>query len=111
MPMFYRVVVDVIDMGVQIVFVTNLMFPIASLPYGAFVLSLPARANRIEFGDLPGKVHFDEAPACGVIIIFLWECPDCMQVIGQDHNGVYAKWMGLLYPGEGKAKKIYLIGE
>ena len=39
MAMFDRIEMDIVDMGLVIALITNLMFPVAALPDAAFILS------------------------------------------------------------------------
>lgn len=86
MPVFHRVVVDVVDMMFQIIFVANEMLPIPPLPQTALTLQNPRSASVFILGDTPRKCGFDMSPTHGVTRIALRQGPKTMQMVRQNHD-------------------------
>ena len=88
--MLHRIDMDVIDVIVEVAFVSDQMLPVAALPDAAF--RFPDTRNRYMFSGRhkPGKFLFDQHPACREITIIPRQRPDSMQMFWQDHpcNGL-----------------------
>ena len=93
----YRVVVDVIHVALPVVFVANHVFPKTALP------SMLATGGKQEF--LRG-ILFDVSPSGGVIRISFGECPDTVQVVGHQDEGVHGEGAFFFHATEGPAQGV-----
>ena len=106
----HRIVMDVIHMAVEIVVVTNLMFPVARLPDAAPALSplvgghgrFPAAGRRAHFDCCRAwtqpstrEALFDFPPARGEIGVAFRQSPQGVQVVRQQHDGRHVEWTAL----------------
>jgi len=99
-----RIEVDVIHMPLQVGSVADLVFPKAALPQTFFSLASFAcgpEARR----EVSRKRALEQAPAAGVVGVAFRQCPDGMEVIGQDANGEGAEGTGLQRLAIGLAKE------
>lgn len=83
-PMFGRVVVCVIHMGVVIADIANPVLPEPGLPQAA-VATWTGCVRQIR---VSGEARLDEAPASGKILVASRQRPDGMHMVGQDHPGI-----------------------
>ncbi len=81
MPVFHRVEVDVIDMLLQVIFVADLMFPIAPLPKVVFAFFILEQRYTL-FHQGVGKMTFNGSPTAGVVVVIFWQLNDGVEVIG-----------------------------
>jgi len=88
MPVFHRVVMNVIHVSREIFVVANNVFPEAALPDAAFAFRDAARRQSLLFGQRTTKFGFDGVPASRKIRVAFRQCPDAMQMIGKDHRCV-----------------------
>ncbi len=90
MAVFHGIVMNVFDVAGVIIFVTQQVFPITMLPQGLFLFGFACRVGRGAqgVGVMFGEPSFDKPPAGGEIGIVSGQCPDAMQVVGQDDEGV-----------------------
>jgi len=86
-PMFHRVIMDIIHVSSPVLFVTKEMLPEAPLPN---VLLAPL-VNWVILCD--GKVSFDQSPASREIEIAREQLPDTMEMIRHDDHSFYRKRM------------------
>ncbi len=84
----YGVEPTIFHMLAVILIPPNMMLPIPPLPHPAF-LSGHMAWPHMALGHRAGKPGFDNAPTGGVIIV--WQCPNGVQVVGQDDDGVNGK--------------------
>jgi hypothetical protein len=85
-----RVVVNVFHVLDQVPLIPDLMFPETPLPYGLFTL-LPPRARDNPVAGLTtraGEGAFDQTPACRKVTISFRQCPDTMEMVGQQDEGI-----------------------
>ena len=97
---FARVPVDVVDVPAEVVFITDAVFPKTTLPKSEFVALVSRRrwaARREMFATQLAGVLLDHGPTCGEISINRRQCPEAMQVIGQQYPGIDSERPG--YPG------------
>jgi len=92
---FNRVVVYVIDMLFKIGIVTNLMFPIATLPDAPFTFFCAARVHFLTPGQQTRKSGLYQRPAHRVIRVARRQTPDGVQVFWQNHHRDDRKGMSL----------------
>lgn len=71
MPMFNRVVVNLIHMMLEIALIANPMLPIPALPDATLALRDPTGATLLLQGQAAGEAGLDQTPAQGVIGIAL----------------------------------------
>ena len=83
-PVFDRVVMNVVAMVFKIPLIANLVFPIAVLPDGLFAFALEGgRTGGFERGRaMAGEMGFNPHPADGVIRVVRWQGPETVQVVG-----------------------------
>ena len=93
--MLDRIDMDIIDVTGEIIFITNGVLPITSLPYSAFALGGTAFGNPFASRNTARETRFDQPPAHGKVGIAVRLCPDRVKVIGQDNHRVDRKWMVL----------------
>jgi len=108
-PMFDRVVMDVVDVLFIIPVVANQMFPIAALPDAAFFFFDAAWPQRLALGDLSGKGGFDQHPTRRKIRIALGQRPHRMQMLRKNHHCVDVKWMSCLDSTDYLAKQFHVV--
>jgi hypothetical protein len=85
--MFHRVEMDVVPMAVEILLISNGMFPETPLPDGSFPSAQAvwitdfSRSDpvQIKFGEQP----FDLFPTDGIIRITLWQDADAVEMVRQ----------------------------
>jgi hypothetical protein len=61
--MFYRILMNVIDVLCKINLISDLMFPIPPLPDASLTLGLAAGTNVLAFCQPPREPGLDERPA------------------------------------------------
>ena len=86
--MFDRIEVDVITMPFKIDLVTQGVLPIPPLPDPAFRFALPARRATLAHLNASREFCFDQPPPSSEIRVARRQCPDRVQVVGQDHYRV-----------------------
>lgn len=90
------IIVDVIEVGLEIVLVFESVFPKASLPNAPSLLILFAGGDL----HIPAAVRqeprrktlLDDAPATRIVGIAARQRPNRMQMIGQQHDCIQFKW-------------------
>ena len=92
MAVFYRVVMDVVEVAVEVVFVGDGVFPIACLP-DAPIAPLPAGGALWllrSAGCQPGFGEFflDPSPACRIGVIAGWQSPEGVQMLGKQNESM-----------------------
>ena len=85
MTMFNRIVVNVIHMSSPILFISQKMFPEASLP--DFLLA--TRGQRCIYSDC--KITLDQSPAGREVGVVRRQLPDTMEMVGQNYHGIHDK--------------------
>ena len=89
--MLDRIVVDVIDMLLQVRFITNLVFPEPALPDSTLPFSVAGKALGglgLAGGEISAsETSLDSRPAQGKITIIRRQFPDAMQMLGQQAYG------------------------
>ena len=108
--MLHRVPVNVIDMAVEVVGVTDKMFPEAPLPDSALALSA-ASARVVRTGKRFRKTRFYEPPAHGIIMIVRRQAPDAMEVFRQDADGNGFERMAFRNLAIGRAQGVDVVGQ
>jgi hypothetical protein len=92
MPVLHRVVMDVINMPHEIQLIPDLVFPVAPLPKRRFPMFALRGAEPFAALVRPTAKHahppFNQVPARGVIRVAVWQGPDAMQMIRQQHPGI-----------------------
>lgn len=87
---FYGIVMDVVEMILEIVFVANQVVSKTRLPYASILpLLLPWAQNGFNsaVGQKPlGELLFCPPPSTGIIRIRLGQCPQSMEVVGQQDD-------------------------
>src|SRR3990172_9908158 len=93
--MLYRIVMHVLDMADKIQVIYDLMFPETSLPDCLLPLVLVADCSvALEFlPAVSAEIAFDLTPSCREIVVILRQCPNAVQMIGQQNKSVKGKWM------------------
>ena len=91
--MFNRVIVNVITMGLEIIFIPYLVLPKPPLPYGALPLLFARTGQKSVFVEaclcLSGKPCFNQAPPTRIVVIQHWQCPYTMQVVWHQYPRLY----------------------
>jgi len=87
---FDRIPVNVVEASLEIVFIANRVFPKSLLPNGSLSV-FPARCRvrcftASSYRKRPREAFFDQPPSQGVILDSIGQRPDCVQVIGQQHE-------------------------
>ena len=59
---FYRIVMNVIEMALVIDVIPDQMLPIPALPYTPFVFALSTGGNTLSRNNVPGKMRLDQPP-------------------------------------------------
>ena len=91
------VVMDVIHVALPIVLIADDVLPKSTLP------SMWAAGGKQEF--LRG-IFFDVSPSGGVIRISFGECPDTVQVVGHQDEGVHGEGAFFFHTTEGPAQGV-----
>ena len=110
--MLDRVPMNVITMAGKIALVPQAVFPVAPLPDPPLPPFAGTRMLR-RVRQAPSEAALDQIPAQGEIGIHLWKCPDAMQVVWQQHQGLDAERMIPHDPREGCPQPVHVrpIGE
>lgn len=90
-PVFDRVVMDVIAVDVEIPLITKGMFPESALPNASFAFLLPSSRQAFPRREGSGKRGFDQPPSCGVVRIVRRQSPQAMQMIRENDDSVDVK--------------------
>ena len=100
--MFYRIVMDVFDVAGVIVFVTQQVFPITVLPQGLFLFGFASRVRcgTQGIGVMFGEPGFDKPPTGSKISIVRRQCPNAMQVVGHNDEGINFERMRFAHGAE-----------
>lgn len=91
--MFYEIVMYILDMPYKIAIIPDLVFPVASLPDSLFS-PLQLRPRLLHFEVImtaSGKMTLDLPPPHRKIIIIFRQCPNTVQMIGQQNKGINDK--------------------
>jgi hypothetical protein len=87
---FDRVPVDVVEVTLEIVFVPDRVLPELRLPDSASAVALSALCDSdlgpAEFEPALSELRLDPLPAAGVVRVAFWHAPDCVDVLGQEHD-------------------------
>ena len=94
MPMLDGVPMDIGDMRVEVLRVTDHMLPEAAPPDIALSLSADGFFRRAKSS---GEAGFQQADSRGEVIVAIRKAPDKMRVLGQDNGGNCLKRMA---PGD-----------
>lgn len=78
-------------MLVQIVVVSQAVFPVAALPYATFALCNVARRAVLFLGQAARESRLDLLPARRIVGIARGQDPHAMQMFRQDHHGNQSK--------------------
>ena len=108
--MFDRVDVDVINMTLEIDFVTNRMFPISSLPDPSLASSCTTGRNAFTDRDTSRERRLDQSPSRGEIRITVGQRPHRVDMIGQYDHRVHGERMVLARQAKGRAQFVDVIG-
>ena len=73
---------NVIDMSREIDFITDLMFPIPSLPDTPFMLGLAAGTNTLALCQPSRESGLDERPAQWIVGIVRWQALHRVKMFG-----------------------------
>src|SRR5215208_5195842 len=85
--MLDRVEVHVGDVSLEILLISNCVFPKAALPKCIFAVAM-ALDRRPGSNEPMREMRLDSLPAAREIRITGRQCPDGMQMVRQDHNGI-----------------------
>ena len=89
--MLHRIEVDVIDVTLEVSVVADCMLPKPSLPDSRFAPLYLAPRSQLRRRQLAGKSAFDLPPAGGKIGIAWRQCPNGVEMVRQDADGVRFK--------------------
>jgi len=90
-PVFDRVVMDVIAVDVEIPLIAQGMFPEPALPDAPFAFLLPSIRQAFPRCDSSSKRCLDQPPSRGVVRIVRRQGPQAMKMIGEDNDSVDVK--------------------
>ncbi len=107
--MFYRVEMDVIQVGGIAAFIANGVFPEATLPDAPFAFRYPAGGAVFCHRYVPGKVDFYRVPSTGEIGVAFRQSPNAMHVIWKDHPGVDVERRTTLRLANRVAENVYVL--
>ncbi len=88
MAVFHGVVMDVVHVSGQVGRIADRVFPEAPLPDASLAGALASFGQPFPSRDAAREGGFDQSPAGGEIGIAGRQCPDAVQVIREDHDGV-----------------------
>ena len=90
--MFHRIEVDVIHVALQVLFVANEMFPIATLPDATLPSRHPLRTPALVDWKPTRESALDLRPSISVVRIARGQPPEAMKVIRKDHDRNDFEW-------------------
>ena len=99
--MFDRIEVDIIDVALEILVITDSVFPKSPLPQRVFSIPV-ARDGHTCLRDSRGEPPFDEHPPSREVGISRRQRHDEVQMIRQYHDGINGEWMSLPRPSDGR---------
>lgn len=97
--MFDRVPMNIIYVFFKITVISNLMFPKPPLPQSQLT-SFLSRGRQWYCNDvtcIQTDFTFNHVPTHSVTSVMLWQCPDAMQMIRQQHKRLDCEWVEFLY--------------
>lgn len=97
-----RVVMDVFHVLDQVALVPNLVLPEAPLPYCLLTLPPPRWRDAFSIGlrTRAGKGTLDQPPARREVSVSFRQCPDTVQMVGQEDKGIDLEGMTRHYVPE-----------
>ena len=107
--MLNRIPVNVIDAPFKIKVVTYQMFPISTLPDATLTSLCPAHGSSFTWRDGTRKPSLNQCPSCLIVRITWWQCPNAMQVIGENDYRIDVKRMIVLDLAKASPKYIEII--
>src|SRR3972149_10531945 len=92
---FYRIVMDIINMPGQIILISNLMFPKTALPESLFTFIEPRSGlySLVFILTSPAEITFNQLPSHRIVIVILWQRPNAMNMVGKQNKSANAKWV------------------
>ena len=109
--MLHRVVVDIVNVRLQIAFVPYQVLPIPPLPDATFPFGPAAARSAFTGWEGCRKRCLDPPPSRWKIRIAGRQCPHSVQMIGQHHDCIDVKWMGLSSVSKGFAQGFNMIDQ
>lgn len=83
---------DIVEVRFKIVFIFDRMLPESTLPNATPMLAFLSSRDRCIATSARQKslrkVRLDHAPASGIVGIARGQCPECVQMVRQQHQGV-----------------------
>ncbi len=110
-PVFDRVVMNVIAVDVEVPLITKGMFPESVLPNASFAFLLPSIRQAFPRREGSGKRGFDQPPSCGVVRIVRRQSPQAMQMIRENDDSVDVKRSLPPHGSEGGAQGVNMFRE
>ena len=102
---------DIVGMPREILFIAQSMLPIAPLPNAAFALFRAARRNALAGTQLARECGLEQPPPQRKISVVFWQCPDRVQMVRQNDDGLDVEWMASPDIAECLAQEIDVIDE
>jgi hypothetical protein len=104
-----RIDVTIFDVAAKILLIADQMFPEPTLPDGAFTSRNADVAPRLGRGNGLGEGDLNQPPAQRKIGVAGRQCPNCVDVIRQDHHGVDRKRMARLRDARRVAQRVDMV--
>ncbi len=108
MSVLDRIEMDIVDIALQIGIIANGVLPIATLPDALLSLARLACGSR-QGGKAAREAALDQAPAGGKISVSFRQCPNRVNVIGQDADRDGFEWAALLDGSIDNSQSINLV--
>jgi hypothetical protein len=95
----HRVVVNIVAMGIEVRLIADEVLPESLLPKTPVSILNRNRRNAFVLWSLidTRKTCLHQPPPSREVFITLWECPDAVQVIWEDHQGIHDEGMTCRY--------------
>jgi hypothetical protein len=107
--MFNRIPVDIINVPLVIQFIANQVLPVAALPKTTLASFDTACGPFFTRWNLPRKPRLDKRPAGFVIDIPVWQRPDTMQVLRENHHGIDGKRVIVFHFAKDLTKQVDML--
>lgn len=111
MAVLYRVPMNVVDVALKIVLVSQCVFPIAPLPNPSLAYSETAFGNVFIRRQSSREARFDLPPSCRIVCITLRQGPYRMKMIGQNDHRFDGKRMPATDIPKCRPKQIDMLDE
>jgi len=110
-PVFDRIVVEIVAVNIEIPLIANRMFPEPALPNAPFAFLLSSIRQPFPRREGSGKRCLDQPPSRGVVRIVRRQGPQAMKMVGEDNDSVDVKRSLPPHGSEGGAQGVNMFRE